>query len=67
MEANEKLQNKRPTFDCRIFPINNKLVGSMFLLCILSCYKNCVNEFHDYFFGAKAGFKLTCNDKKNIF
>lgn len=53
-----------PTFDARVFPTNQKLVGLMFLSRILSCYRNTVSELHDYFFGTKAGFGMSSSDKK---
>ena len=53
-----------PTFDARVFPTNSKIVGEMFLSRILSCHRNTVSEFHDYFFGTKAGFGMSSTDKK---
>jgi len=53
-----------PTFDARVFPTNKTLVGLMFMSRILSCYRNTVSEFHDYFFGTKAGVGISSVDKK---
>jgi len=53
-----------PTFDARIFPTNQKLVGDMFISRMLSCSRNTVSEFHDYFFGTKSGFKMSSSEKK---
>ncbi|AYV78391.1 MAG: hypothetical protein Edafosvirus11_26 [Edafosvirus sp.] len=52
-----------PTFDARVFPTNKKLVGKMFYSRIQSCYRNSVSEFHDYFFGTKAGHGINTKDK----
>ncbi|AYV83887.1 MAG: Thg1-like protein 1 [Hyperionvirus sp.] len=52
-----------PTFDARVFPTNQLLVGKMFKSRIQSCYRNTVSEFHDYFFGTKAGHNLNSTIK----
>ena len=57
-------RNVLPAFDARIFPTNRKLVGNMFISRMLSCSRNTVSEFHDYFFGTKDSYKKSSSEKK---
>ncbi len=53
-----------PTFDSRIFFVDENIIGQMFLSRIFSCYRNAVSEIHDRFFGTKAGYGLNNKEKK---
>jgi tRNA(His) 5'-end guanylyltransferase len=62
-KINEK-RGSQPTFDARVYPANNKVVGHMFMSRVLSCYRNTVSELHDFFFGVRAGNGKKSKEKK---